>query len=65
MKRITNQILENKITYANETLNTNIENRSYNGYEHLTLNTENVFVGTKRECVEFLTGLVQFQLLSR
>lgn len=64
MKRITSQILEDKITYANETLNTNIENRSYNGYEHLTLNTENIFVGTKRECVEFLTGLVQFQLLN-
>lgn len=64
MNRITNQILNDKITYTNETLNTNIVNRSYNGYEHLTLNTENIFVGTKRECVEFLTGLVQFQLLN-
>lgn len=64
MNRITNQILKDKIIYTNETLNTNIENRSYNGYEHLTLNTENVFTGTKRECVEFLNGLVQFQLLN-
>lgn len=64
MYRITNQILENKITYANKTLNTNFENRSHNGYEHLTLNSENIFTGTKRECVEFLTGLVQFQLLN-
>lgn len=64
MKRITNQILEDKITYVNETLNTNIKNRSYGGYEHLTLNTENIFVGDKRECVEFLSGLVQFELLN-
>lgn len=64
MARITNQILADKITYVNETLNTNIENRSYNGYEHLTLDTENIFIGSKRECVEFLTGLVQFQLLN-
>ncbi len=63
MTKITNQILNDKITYTNETLNTNIKNHSYNGYEHLTLNSENIFAGTKRECVDFLTGLVQFNLL--
>lgn len=64
MTRITNKILKDKIIYTNETLNTSIENRNYNGYNHLTLNTENIFTGSNRECVEFLTGLVQFQLLN-
>ncbi len=64
MTRITKQILKDKIIYTNETLNTNIENHIYNGYNHLTLNTENIFVGSNRECVEFLNGLVQFQLLN-
>lgn len=62
--RTTTKMLNDKIIYANNTLNTNIENHSYNGYEHLTLNTENIFAGTKRECIDFLNGLVQFQLLN-
>lgn len=64
MTRITNKILSDKITYANEMLSTKIENRIFNGYNHLTLNSDNIFVGSNRECVDFLTGLVQFQLLN-
>ena len=63
--RITKTILKNRIVSANETLNTNITNREYNGYNHLQLNGENIFTGSTRECVEFLNGLVQFQLLNR
>ena len=63
--RTTNAMLNNKITYANETLNTNFVNRVYNGYNHLTLNTENVFAGNNRECIDFLAGLIQFQLLNQ
>ena len=63
MKRITKTILNSKITYANETLGVTIENRNYNGFNHLTLNGENIYRGSTRECAEFLDGLVQFHLL--
>lgn len=62
--KTTNEMLKNRIIYANEMLNTNIVNRNYNGFEHLTLDTENLFTGTKKECINFLNGLVQFQLLN-
>ena len=57
-------MLNEKITYTNEILNTNITNQSCNGYEYLRLNGENIFNGTKRECIAFLNGLVQYQLLN-
>ena len=65
MTRITNQMLDNKITNTNNTLNTSIKNYNHSGYEHLTLRGENIFIGTKRECIDFLDGLVQFQLLNK
>ena len=64
MTRTTNQMLNDKITYTNNTLSTNIECRNHSGYEHLTLRGENIFKGTKSECINFLNGLVQFQLLN-
>lgn len=63
MARITSQMLVDKITYTNEMLHTSIETQNYSGYEHLTLRGENLFMGTKKECIDFLNGLVQFQLL--
>ena len=44
---------------------TSIENYNHSGYEHLTLRGENIFIGTKRVCIDFLDGLVQFQLLNK
>lgn len=64
MTRTTIKMLNDKITYTNEMINTNITNQSYNGYEHLSLNGENLFSGTKRECIAFLNGLVQYELLN-
>lgn len=65
MARTTTKMLNDKIIYTNEILNTNITKQSYNGLEYLRLNGENIFNGTKRECIAFLNGLVQYQLLSR
>ena len=42
-----------------------ITNCEYNGFNHLRVNGENIFTGTKKECIEFLNGLVQFYLLAR
>ncbi|MBC5745833.1 hypothetical protein FMM74_020340 [Lachnospiraceae bacterium MD308] len=64
MTHTTIKMLNDKITYTNEILNTNITNQSCNGYEYLRLNGENIFNGTKRECIAFLNGLVQYQLLN-
>lgn len=64
MKRTTIQQLNDKLTYTNQMLNTDIENQSYNGFEHLRLKGENLFTGTKKECISFLDGLVQYQLLN-
>lgn len=64
MTHTTIKMLNDKITYTNEILNTNITNQSCNGYEYLRLNSENIFNGTKRECIAFLNGLVQYQLLN-
>ncbi len=64
MTHTTTKMLNDKITYTNEILNTNITNQSCNGYEYLRLNGENIFNGTKRECIAFLNGLVQYQLLN-
>ena len=64
MTHTTIKMLNDKITYTNEILNTNITNQSCNGYEYLRLNGENIFNGTKRECIAFLYGLVQYQLLN-
>ena len=58
-------MLNDKLTYTNNTLNTDIESCSHSGYEHLTLRDENIFKGTKKECIAFLDGLVQFQLLNK
>lgn len=63
--KITNVILNNKIEYINATLNTGIVNRNYNNYEHLMLNGENIFVGTKKECADFLDGLANFYKLAK
>lgn len=63
MKRITKTILNEKITYANNTLDTTITNRNFNGYNHLTVNGNNIFAGSNKECAEFLDGLVRFHLL--
>ena len=65
MTRTTTKMLNDKITYTNEIINTNITNQSCNGYEYLRLNGENLFSGTKRECIAFLDGLVRFELLRR
>ena len=54
MTHTTTKMLNDKITYTNEILNTNITNQSCNGYEYLRLNGENIFNGTKRECIAFL-----------
>lgn len=64
MTHTTIKMLNDKITYTNQILNTNITNQSCNGYEYLRLNGENIFNGTKRECIAFLNGLVQYQLLN-
>lgn len=63
--RITKVMLNEKITYANEMLNTTITNRNFNGYNHLMIEGENVFAGSNKECTEFLDGLVQFHLLTK
>lgn len=63
--RITKAMLNEKITYANKTLNTTITNRNFNGYNHLTVNDNNIFAGSNKECVEFLDGLVQFHFLTK
>lgn len=66
MARTTTKMLNDKIIYANEILSTNITKQSCNGLEYLRLNGgENIFNGTKRECITFLNGLVQYQLLNR
>lgn len=62
---ITKSMLKDKITYANEMLDTTIINRDFNGYNHLMIEGDNIFAGSNRECVEFLNGLVQFQLLTK
>lgn len=64
MARTTIKMLNDKLTYTNEMLNTNITNQSYNGYQYLRMDGENIFNGTKKECIAFLDGLVQFQLLN-
>lgn len=63
--RTTNAMLNDKITYTNEMLDTNITNCIFNGYNHLRIDGENVFAGSNRECIEFLSGLVQFHLLTK
>ena len=65
--RTTAAMLSSKITYANQVMTDRepITNCEYNGFNHLRVNGENIFTGTKKECVEFLDGLVQFYLLTR
>lgn len=48
MTRTTIKMLNDKIIYTNEMLNTNITNQSCNGYEYLRMNGENIFNGTKK-----------------
>lgn len=62
--RTTNAMLSDKIIYANEVLSVTIKNRNYNGYNHLQINGENLYIGTNKECVEFLNGLTQFKFLT-
>lgn len=62
--RTTNEMLNNKITHANEVLQVTITNRIYNGYNHLQIDGENLYTGTKRECIEFLSGLMQYKFLT-
>ena len=62
--RITKTMLDNKITYANEVLEVTITNRIYNGYNHLQIDGENLYTGTKRECIKFLNGLTQYKFLT-
>lgn len=63
--RTTKSMLKDKIIYANEMLDTTIINRDFNGYNHLMIEGDNIFTGSNRECVEFLNGLVQFQLITK
>lgn len=62
--RITKTMLDNKIIYANEVLEVTITNRIYNGYNHLQIDGENIFTGTKKECMEFLEGLIKYKFLT-
>lgn len=64
MTRITISMLKQKIELASEILNEKMENQSYNGYEHLKLRGENIFAGIKRECYNFINGLINFKLLT-
>lgn len=64
MARTTIKMLNDKLTYTNEMLNTNITNQSCDGREYLRMDGENIFNGTKKECIAFLDGLVNFQLLN-
>lgn len=64
MTRTNKKMLDNTLLYANEMLHTNITNQFCYGQNYLRINGENIFNGTKRECIEFLNGLVQFQLLN-
>lgn len=65
--KTTAAMLSGKIAYANQMMpdRSTITNCEYNGFNHLRINGENIFTGTKRECIEFLNGLVQFYLLTR
>ena len=63
--KITKAMLNEKITYANKTLDTTITNKNFNGYNHLTVNDNNIFAGSNKECTEFLDGLIQFHLLTK
>lgn len=62
---ITKKILNEKITYANKTLDTTIINRDFNGFNHLMIKNENIFIGSNKECVDFLDGLIKFHMLTK
>lgn len=63
--KIRKAMLNEKITYTNKILDTTITNRNFNGYNHLTVNDNNIFAGSNKECVNFLDALVQFHLLTK
>lgn len=63
--RITNKILDFKIAHTNEITSAifdskAINNRIFNGYNHLQIDGETIFAGTNKECAEFLDGLRNF-----